>query len=616
MKGRDLIASLSIAGLVLPEAVAYAAIAGLTAMPTVQEILPPAISWAGQSRELAVPAGHPWITPSEATNFRTSPSYDETVAWLKRLDAAAPELQMVSIGRSAEGREIWMVIASQERAFTPEALRRGGKPIVLAHGGIHSGEIDGKDAGLMLLRDMTIGTRHRALLDHANFLFIPILSVDAHERASKFGRINQRGPEVIGWRTNARNLNLNRDFTKLDTEEVRSLVSALNRWSPDLYIDLHVTDGSDYQYDITYGWNTTTGRSPSITQWLETALKPTLARDLAAMGHIPGPLVFPIGTGDDPADGLNLGNSDARLSTGYGDARHIPTMLVENHSLKPYDQRVLGTYVLLAASLDTAGRSRESLRRAIDDDRRRRIDPMPLVWESAEKGKPVGTIEFAGVASRLVLSPISGAVRREWLGKPVTLTVPLYKESVVTRSASRPKAYWIPVAWKEVAERLRMHGIVMEQISAPREIEVEMYRLVDPKLAATQFEGRVRIDSLEVKLETRKQKFPAGSWRVPMDQPLGTLAGILLEPLSNDSFLQWGFFHSILQRTEYAEAYVLEPLAEKMLAADPQLATEFQKKLATDAAFQASSDERLRWFYSRTPFWDERWLLYPVGREK
>jgi hypothetical protein len=110
-------------------------------------------------------------------------------------------------------------------------------------------------------------------------------------------------------------------------------------------------------------------------------------------------------------------------------------------------------------------------------------------------------------------------------------------------------------------------------------------------------------------------RYPAGSWRVSSDQPLGTLAAVLLEPLSPDSFLQWGFFHSILQRTEYAEAYALEPLAEKMMAADPALAAEFRKKLTTDAVFRGSADERLRWFYSRTPYFDDRWLLYPVGRE-
>ena len=600
----------------LNAAILASAILAQTITPLPEDILPPNIPWAGKSREVAAAAGDPWVTPSEATKFRQSPSYADTVAWLKKLDAASPELQMISIGRSAEGRDIWMVIASRDRAFTPDALRRSGKATLLAQGGIHSGEIDGKDAGLMLLRDMTVRSRHRALLDKANFLFVPILSVDAHERASRYGRINQRGPEVMGWRTNARNLNLNRDYTKLDTEEVRAMVTAIDRWKPDLYADLHVTDGADYQYDITYGWNTTTGWSPSIVQWLSGTLSPALERDLSAAGHIPGALVFPIGTGDDPAAGLNFGNSDARLSNGYGDARQLPTMLVENHSLKPYDQRVLGTYVLLASTLDTLGRSGRALRLAIADDQRRRIDPIPLAWEQAESGKPARTIDFLGIESRIVLSPVSGAPRREWLGRPVTQRVEVYEESVVTGSASRPKAWWIPAAWHEVANRVRAHGIVMEQITAPRDVEVEQYRLVDPRLKTTAFEGHVQLESPAVKTETRTIRYPAGSWRIAADQPLAILAAVLLEPLSPDSFLQWGFFHSILSRTEYAEAYALEPLAERMLAADPALAAEFRSKLMTDAAFRRSETERLQWFYSRTPYYDEKWLLYPIGRER
>jgi murein tripeptide amidase MpaA len=251
--------------------------------------LPPLIPWSGKSRELIVPATDPWITPAEKTALRTTPNYDETVTWLRRLDVASPEIQMVSIGKSGEGRDLWMVIASRDGVFTPEALRRSGKAIVLAQAGIHSGEIDGKDAGLMLLRDMTVRGTRRALLDRANFLFVPIFNVDGHERASRFGRINQRGPEVMGWRTNASNLNLNRDYTKLDTPEVRAMVAAIHRWDPDLYIDLHVTDGADYQYDVTFGWNTTTGYSPAGTKWLEETLHPAITHDLKAWGHIPGP---------------------------------------------------------------------------------------------------------------------------------------------------------------------------------------------------------------------------------------------------------------------------------------------------------------------------------------
>ena len=579
-----------------------------------QDILPPVIPWDGKSRELVVPASDAWVTPAERSAFRLSPTYDETVAWLRRLDAASPELQMISIGRSPEGRDIWMMIASRERAFSPEALRRSGKPIVFAQGGIHSGEIDGKDAGMMLLRDMTVRGTRRSLLDRASFLFVPILSVDGHERASRYARMNQRGPEVMGWRTNARNLNLNRDYTKLDTEEMRAMVAALDRWKPDLYLDLHVTDGSDYQYDITWGWSTS-GWSPAITRWLETELNPALKRDLAAMGHIPGPLVFPIGSGEDPAAGLGLGNSTARFSNGYGDARHLPTVLVENHSLKPYDQRVLGTYVFLVSALETAARAGDSLRRAIAEDQQRRPAAVPLAWDLSSRGPVTTTMDFLGIESRLTLSPVSGAVRREWLGRPVTQRVAVYDSPPLLASAPRPRAYWIPAAWDEVAQRLRMHGITMERTTTPREIDVESYRLVDPKLATAAFEGHVRIDSLDVRTERRRERFPAGSWRVPADQPLGTLAMVLLEPLSPDSFLRWGFFHSILQRTEYAESYALEPLAERMLAADPKLAAEFQQKLTEDESFRASSEQRLRWFYERTPFFDERWLLYPVARE-
>jgi len=171
-----------------------------------------------------VAADDPWITPAERMQLAATPDYAETMAWLNRLVSAAPELEMVSIGRSLQGREIWMVIASADRAFNAVAMKSTGKPLLLAHSGIHAGEIDGKDAGLMLLRDMTETAKRKELLANTNFLFIPILNVDGHERRSAYNRINQRGPAEMGWRTNARNQNLNRDFSKLDTEGVRALI--------------------------------------------------------------------------------------------------------------------------------------------------------------------------------------------------------------------------------------------------------------------------------------------------------------------------------------------------------------------------------------------------------
>ncbi|HET7711249.1 MAG TPA: M14 family metallopeptidase [Thermoanaerobaculia bacterium] len=572
--------------------------------------LPPALPWNGKTRELVARTSDPWITPAEKSGFRTTPNYQETIDYLRRLTAASKELRMVSIGRSAEGRDIWMVVASREKLFTPAALLESNKPTLLAQGGIHAGEIDGKDAGMMLLRDMVFG-RSRALLDRVNFLFVPIFNVDGHERISPFGRINQRGPEAMGWRTTARNLNLNRDYTKLDAPEMRAMVSALNRWKPDLYVDLHVTDGADFQYDLTYGWNQTTGYSPAITAWLDQTLAPELERELKAMGHIPG--FFFYNLGDDPAVGIQYPNSTPRLSTGYGDVRHLPTVLVENHSLKPYDQRVLGTVVLLRSMLAILGRNGKSLRSAISSDQRRRVDPVPLAW--ARPKTTSETVEYLGIAYRKRESAISGTTSIEWLGKPVTERVPLFRETEVTSSVPRAKAYWIQPAWGHIVDRLEMHGVAVERIGSAREVDVEVYRLTDPKLEPEAYEGHVRLRS-GVAMERRREKYPAGSWRVSTDQPLGNLVTVLLDPESNDSFLKWGFFHEILQRTEYVEDYVVEPMAEQMLAADPKLAAEFQQRLERDEAFRKSPQARLRFFYERTPYFDERWKLYPVARER
>ena len=591
-----------------------------------QPILPPLVPWNGKSRALAVAKNDPWITPSEKTDFRTTPPYDETIEWLRKLAAAAPELKMISLGKSPEGRDIWMVVASRDKKFTPEELRKNGKAIVFAQAGIHPGEIDGKDAGLMLLRDMTVRGTKRDLLEHANFLFVPIFNVDGHERSSKFGRVNQRGPEEMGWRTNSKNLNLNRDYAKIDTPEMEAMIRALNQWQPDLYVDIHVTDGADYQYDITFGFNGAGGHSPAIASWLEKTFTPAVTNDLAAMGHIPGST--DVANWIDPFDlskGIKAWLANPRYSNGYGDARHLPAVLVENHSLKPYDQRVLGTYVFLESTIRVTAQNEKTLRQAVETDRRANVATIPLSWDVDLAAPVTNTIDYKAIESRTFPSAISGGLRIEFTGKPVTTKIP-YRHPHVTASVARPKAYWIPPAWNEVVPRLQLHGIQFERISQPRNVKVTMYRLEDMRIQgadeskraveeAQPFEGRVQIAAKPV-AEPRTEHYVAGSVRVPTDQPLGDLVAVLLEPASPDSFLQWGFFDEIFQHTEYIEGYILEPMAERMLASDPKLAEEFRQKLASDDAFRASSKERLRWFYSKTPFVDERWKLYPVGREE
>ncbi len=583
-----------------------------------ESLLPPVQTWSGKSEALQAGPDDPWITPAEQTGLNSTPDYAETMAWLARLVAATAELEMVVIGKSLQGRDIQMVIASSDQAFSPAAMRASGKPLLIAHAGIHAGEIDGKDAGLMLLRDMTVAGKRAELLAGANFLFIPILNVDGHERISPYNRINQRGPAQMGWRTNARNQNLNRDFTKLDTVEVRALIAVLKDWQPDLYLDLHVTDGADYQYDITFGGNGRKGWSPTIGGWIEDVYRPVINAALSEYGHEPGGLIF-ANNGMDMRDGFLTWSGGPRFSSGYGDAVQLPAVLVENHSLKPYRRRVLGTYVLLAATLELLASEQTSLRQATLQDRQHRPAKLPLGFRRDENAIAQKSA-FKGIRSERYHGDVSGVEVVRWTGHSLDETIAEVFIDTPTVVVDRPSAYIIPAVWADIAERIAMHGITVERLSEPLSVEAEIYRLPEAKIAEPSdwtpnpFEGHIRIDPGQPEKQTLDITFPAGSFRISTDQPMSDLIVLMLEPQSVDSFLQWGFFLEIFTRTEYAEAYVLEPLAQKMLAADDGLKASFEQRLASDKSFAASQYQRLMWFYKQTPFYDQTYLLYPVAR--
>lgn len=580
------------------------------AAPWDQPFLPPAPAWDGASRALLRDASDPWVTPFEADPAHDfSPTYADTRAWFDRLDGASDLIRIEQFGVSPEGRPIYAVIASKDgAAFDP------AKPVLLAQAGIHPGEIDGKDAGMMLLRDIAFNGKSD-LLDRVNLILIPILSVDGHERASAYSRPNQRGPRIQGWRNTATNQNLNRDYLKLDQPEMRAVRGLILKYRPDLYVDIHVTDGMDYQYDVTYGYNGENGiysRSPATARWLDAAFKPAINGALEAQGHIPGELVF--GMGDDPKAGLSDGGLGERFSNGWGSAAHVPTILIENHSLKPHEQRVLGTYVFLEQAMRTLAAGSADLRAAVAADSALRPAEIPANF--VQDAEPSTTRAFKGIRYETWDSPASGRREIRWLGEPdqELWQLPFYS-SHPTLTLHRPAAYWVPSYRADIIERLAAHGVSMETLDAPRTVSVDMLRLDDPKLAARANEGHVQASVTSVTPERRDWTFPAGSVRVPTDQPLGDVVVLLLEPQSSESFFAWGLFPEVLSRVEYIEGYAIAPLAERMLAADPSLKAEFEAKLAADPAFAADGNARLQWFYERTPFYDDRYRLYPVGRE-
>ncbi|MFC5626851.1 M14 family metallopeptidase [Algoriphagus winogradskyi] len=586
----------------------------LFATPTfiiAQDIMPPTIPWNGKSKELLVDKSEKWVTPFELSDGLESPTYAETMAWIEKLVANSEYLELVTAGTSEQGRPIKLVIGSKNKEFGSDKLSTSSKPLIFFQAGIHAGEIDGKDAGMMLLRDISQGNKI-GLLDNANLLFIPILNVDGHERRSEYGRVNQRGPKEMGWRTNAVNLNLNRDYTKLETAGIQAVTEVINSYDPDLYIDIHVTDGADYQYDITYGYVATGGYSPEISSWLSTKFQPEVDQALKDQGHIPGPLLF-AANGNDFSAGNVAFSFSPRFSHTYGDIRHMASILIENHSLKPFEQRVLGTYVFLEQAIKSLGNHYAALQKAVESDSNQPKESIPVKFKFRDT--PADSMEFLGIASSKVKSEITGAEYVKWEGKPVTQSVPSIFMDVPELSVSVPKAYWVPVEWTDVTTKLKQHGIQFETINEAREVNVELSTVTSFSMGNQPYEGLMRVQRFELDKTYRKLTLNPGSVRVPTDQALGELAVILLEPESVDSFFQWGYFNSIFSQTEYMETYIMEPLIAKMLSEDADLKMLFEEEKASNPDFAKSPRTIYSWFYKQTPYFDQNWKVIPVGRE-
>ena len=559
-----------------------------------------------------------WRTDAEKTDYRETPRYAETIAYAKRLAAASPLIEFQSFGYSGEGRDLPLLLATEGATFSPDAAQQSHKAVVLIQACIHAGEPDGKDAGFALLRDIAITKHLPDLLKNLVVLFIPIYNTDGHERFGPYNRINQNGPANMGWRTTTTYQNLNRDYMKADAAETRAWLSLWNRWQPHLFIDCHVTDGADYQYNITYQYEHHEGVDPEILAWEREIIDGRVKPGTEAAGHkVSWYLEFR--DNRDFSKGIADFNGSPRFSTGYVPLRNRPAILIETHMLKDYRSRVLGTYDFLRCTLEQVSRSPKALLEAVRraDERSKTMgqdyDPtrtVPLSYELTDKPRPY---ELRAVESRTEKSDVSGAARVVFGSKPSSITVPIHDTFRVKASVAPPLYYIVPVQWEPIINVLKAHGLQLHELLEPAIVEVESYKFRDVKWPLGPFEGRL-MPSFELTPLRERGTFPAGSVVVPLAQTSAKVALNLLEPQAPDSVVAWGFFNAIFEQKEYAENYILEQLAREMMSKNPQLRSEFENRLASDANFASSPSERLQFFYQRSHYWDPQMNLYPVGR--
>ena len=560
-------------------------------------------------------AGDDFVTHYEAWNYRQTPRYEETVAYCKKLAAASPWLSYSTFGESPQGRDLPLIIANKDEDFRPSEVDRTDKVVVMIQAGIHSGESDGKDAGLMLLRDIAVRRDLEGLLDHAIILFIPIFNVDGHEKFGPHSRINQNGPEEMGFRATAQRYNLNRDYLKADAPEMHAWLRLFRAWDPDFFVDCHVTDGADYQYVITYILDIFGNMVPSLTEWTRDVYLAGVEGRMNDAGYDIFPYVYLL-EWPNPKGGMKSWVSTPRFSTGYTALRNRPGLLIETHMLKDYKTRVDGTYEMLKQTLVVLNEEREGLQEAIiaadaytaGEAFRSRL--FPLQFEPVEEGR---TIDFKGVAFDARASELSGGMWYDFNGKPKTFPITYLNRQRPSVEADLPEAYIVPVEWTEVIERLELHGVELWRLPDDRRIDVGSYRFENMSWVAAPYEGRfpMTFDTVDIH---GKRTFPAGSAVVDMNQPLAQVAAHILEPHGPDSYVYWGFFNTVFEQKEYSESYVMEKMARAMLADDPELRRAFEKEIESDEAFAADPQAILNWFYMHTPYWDEDKDLYPVGK--
>ena len=557
----------------------------------------------------------PLETVFESSNGQKTPSYDETLAWFNELAAASDYLELKSFGTSPQGRQLPLVIADRQRRFSAQQHQeRQDEVVLLVQACIHAGESCGKDAGMLLLRELaTNPSLSEELLDKVTLLFIPIFNVDGHERFGPYGRINQNGPDEMGWRVTSTNQNLNRDFLKADTLEMRQWLKLYQQWLPDFFIDIHSTDGADYQYAITYGLETHGNMDPHLTDWT-LVYRDAMIGSMQEAGYPMAPYVS-FRQWHDPRSGLSTWTAGPRFSQGYTAIQNRPGLLIETHMLKEYSIRVDSAYQLILDTMRHLNQDADGLRQVVREADAHaaspafRREPFALSLKLTETHRP---FEFLGVSYKKVKSDITGGDWFVFSDQAETMNLELYDEMEPNQTAQLPEAYLIPPQWEVIIDRLRMHGVKFDRLKEATEVEVRSWRLHDAKWRDKPYEGHHPV-SFEMDPLVQTRVFPAGTVVVDMNQRAARVVAHLLEPGAPDSMVRWGYLDAIFERIEYVESYVIENMIREMVAENPDLLNELDDKMMLDKEFAEDPWAIRYWFYEKTPYYDQQVGVYPVG---
>ncbi|HKL36274.1 MAG TPA: M14 family metallopeptidase [Salegentibacter sp.] len=549
-------------------------------------------------------------TRFEKSEGKETGTYEEVIDFYTQLAESSGKVSLEEFGKTDSGKPLHLAIYSPSEDFNFEELRKKNS-IILINNGIHPGESDGIDATMMLFRDLA-GDSIKAPKNTV-LATIPVYNVGGALNRNSTSRTNQNGPAEYGFRGNARNYDLNRDFIKADTRNTRSFYEIFHHVKPDIFIDNHVSNGADYQYTLTHLFTQHNKLGGELGTYLNEQIMPALEDSLAKKDWDITPYVNVFN--EVPEEGFSQFNDLPRYSTGYTTLWNTIGMMVETHMLKPYPKRVKGTYELMRSMIGIAEKDRERMK-----DIRNRASRKYLT----ERWYPINYIpdmenptkrDFKGYEGEIIASKVTGGDRLKYdTQKPFTKQVDYYNNFKATDTIEIPRAYIVPQGWWQVTNLLKLNDIKLEPLARDTTLYVETYKIEDFKTRDKVYEGHYRHSKTKVSKTMDSVDFRKGDFVVKTFQEGARYLIETLEPESPDSFFNWNFFDTVLQQKEGFSPYVFEDVAKKMLDENPELKERFEEKKNSDAEFSKSWYNQLDWLHKQSKHYEEAHLRYPIFR--
>jgi hypothetical protein len=551
------------------------------------------------------------ITVFEKTNGMSTSTYFETISFFKEIAGQSKTIKLIEKGTSDAGYPLHVVLISSDSNFNPEDWHQAGHVVILVNNSIHPGEPDGTDASQLWVRDIAAGKV--TLPKNVRVAIIPVYNIGGALNRGPYSRVNQNGPADYGFRGNAQNLDLNRDFTKLDSRNAASFNQIFQWLDPHILIDNHVSDGADFQHTMTLLTTQYDKLGEPLGSFLRNRFEPAIYKDMKTRGWDLFPYVnF---NAYDLSRGMTQFYDPPRYSSGYAALFQCIGFVPETHMLKPYAERVKSTYDLMVSISTIASQQANDVitikKKARDQVANQGAFPLDWRVDTARHN----TLTFKGYERDTTISEVTGMPRMYYRrDKPFDAEIKFLCYFQPQNTINKPKAYLIPQGWHQVHEKLAMNKVTMNRLDNDTLMELEVYRIESYTAAQRPYESHFRHSNVKTTIHKEIIKCLKGDYLIEMGHHTDRFVVEMLEPTGADSYFAWNHFDAIMQQKEGYSNYRWEEVAADWLKQNPELKKELEDKKSAEPEFAKNANLMLNWVYRKSPYFEPAFMRYPVYR--